>query len=651
MATNAKIECSLNTTECILETIASILGEVQEQNAEYNWDPLTFLFTAIIGVIAIVFAALTAFQSFLAAGPGRTKSGAYAIGPWSRQNHRKFDFTEMRFRTTASTPILTIDSLDLSLLENRRFAWLSPERVSKGANDYFPATWLALLSHLALDNTRFWGEVKMTGADFIPSELSAVPAYGSIRFVATLAMILSQGFGHLTIDRETGLPRIRDRRFNLTFRHHPLLGVIGFFEMYGKIKFQESNRGRELYERLLQAHGQMDFSARRLDDERIKTTIKANQALTFNPHEGGVFMKSFQARLRQECPHRDQQPKPACLNLVLYSDTLLICCYVKGPLCLLLARNPEALPSVFPHKRTKLCERLSTLLLQSRFWSMISSASYDLHLSPSMNEVYDGLQFTKTVVSWARSEVDPDIDELNLSDSTYRCCLDGIVKTLNQEGRYDDQTITTQSLIERDLECIDSWLKKIEPYILCRKLTLSVIGEGIQQMIDTVQQQSSSEPEPDVTYTAVHSSLDVYMLPTLYGKLSHFLKAVDDHFNWSRLYSEKWIQETFPRVSRFQGDLNTVKYDTFEGLRRIQELWAIRDLHVNVEDSGSEDGADQGQVHEIHEYAWKFPTATVHPLDDLLIYRPVLLTLIYCLSSDSSELMDEDAYGTIVPIM
>ena len=170
-------------------------------------------------------------------------------------------------------------------------------------------------------------------------------------------------------------------------------------------------------------------------------------------------------------------------------------------------------------------------------------------------------------------------------------------------------------------------------------------------MIDTVQQQSSSEPEPDVTYTAVHSSLDVYMLPTLYGKLSHFLKAVDDHFNWSRLYSEKWIQETFPRVSRFQGDLNTVKYDTFEGLRRIQELWAIRDLHVNVEDSGSEDGADQGQVHEIHEYAWKFPTATVHPLDDLLIYRPVLLTLIYCLSSDSSELMDEDAYGTIVPIM
>ncbi|KAI6768034.1 hypothetical protein HG530_006043 [Fusarium avenaceum] len=258
MASNTKAECLLNTTECVLETIASILSEIQGQNNEYNWDPLTFAFTAIIGVIAIVFAALTAFQAFLAAGPGRTKSGAYAIGPWSQRNYRKFDWAEMRFRTTSSTPILTVESLNFALLEDFKVdsfcSHQDPRGLRKGQEDYFPATWLAFLTHLSLDYTNFWKEVKLTGADFIPSEFSAVPAYGSIRFVATLAMILSRGLGRLNIDRESGLPRVRDTRFNLIFRQHPLLGAIGFFEIYGKMTSQRLGWHSEIHRRLLQAH-------------------------------------------------------------------------------------------------------------------------------------------------------------------------------------------------------------------------------------------------------------------------------------------------------------------------------------------------------------------------------------------------------------
>ncbi|KLO83645.1 uncharacterized protein LW93_427 [Fusarium fujikuroi] len=139
MASETNAECLLNTTECMLQTVASILKEIQEQNSEYNWDPMTFIFTAIIGVIAIAFAALTAFQAFLTAGPGRTKSGAYAIGPWSRHNYRKFDWPEMRFRTVSFTPVLTVDSLMEDLSESS-----IPSEESgglrKGREDYFPAT-------------------------------------------------------------------------------------------------------------------------------------------------------------------------------------------------------------------------------------------------------------------------------------------------------------------------------------------------------------------------------------------------------------------------------------------------------------------------------------------------------------------------------
>lgn len=643
MASKFKAECSLNTTECILETIASILGEIQEQNNEYNWDPLTFVFTAIIGVIAIVFAALTAFQSLLAAGPGRTKSGAYAIGPWSQLNRRKFDFAEMRFRTTASTPILTIDSLDLQLLEGDASLAQDPAQLRKGEDDYFPATWLALLSHLSLDHTKLWNEVKITGADFIPSELSAVPAYGSIRFVATLAMILSEGFARLSIDRETGLPRIRDRYFNLAFRHHPLLGVIGFFEMYGKMAHGYPVWGRELYQRLLQAYGHMDTSAPRRDDEWTRTNIKMYKALTFNQIERDEFKRSFRRSLRRECPHRDQQPKPACLNLFDCLQAFYPGFFTEGPLYLLLAQFPEPYPCLFPSKRTRLCERLTTLLLQSRFWSMKSSASSDLSPSRSENEAHAGLYIAKNVTSWARLEIKPDIDKLDLSNDTYALCLEYLHKTLDQERQYDILTTHIKNLFQRDVESLDLWLKKMEPHVLCRKLTLSVVGEGIQQIIDTIQQQSNVKAKSDVSNAAVLSSLDGSMLPTLHGKLSYFLKAIDDPNTLDCLYSGAWGRTTYSEEK-----LDRVRHDTYEGLRKVQDLWELDDLPLNDDVGESEDMVHSDREHKTR--AWRFPSVTLHPLDDVLIYRAVLITLIYCLSSDSSDLMD-DAYDIIVPIM
>ncbi|KAJ3538922.1 hypothetical protein NM208_g5346 [Fusarium decemcellulare] len=265
MASNIKIECSLNTTECILETIVSILSEIQQQNDEYNWDPLTFMFTAIIGVIAIIFAALAVLQALLAAGPGRTKSGPYAIGPWFNLNERKFDRADMRFRTISSTPVLTVDSFKRALLkdsieymDHKQVAsillWKNAKTFRKGREEYFPATWLAMLTILGLDKTNLW-ETRLTGADYIPSEFSAVPAYGSIRFVTFLAVFLSQGTARLTIDKDSDLPRVQGLNFNLIFRHHPSLGGIGFFEMYGKMPPKYSVLPNEMRIRLHHADG------------------------------------------------------------------------------------------------------------------------------------------------------------------------------------------------------------------------------------------------------------------------------------------------------------------------------------------------------------------------------------------------------------
>lgn len=84
-------DCAVNANECILVALAGILEEIRQANSEYNWDPLTFAFAAVVGVIALCFAALTIGQGPLAAGHGRVKSSAYTIGPWASMNKRNFD--------------------------------------------------------------------------------------------------------------------------------------------------------------------------------------------------------------------------------------------------------------------------------------------------------------------------------------------------------------------------------------------------------------------------------------------------------------------------------------------------------------------------------------------------------------------------------
>ncbi|KEZ45492.1 hypothetical protein SAPIO_CDS1810 [Scedosporium apiospermum] len=208
--TSATLNCSLNTTECILETLAAVLEELRAQRGEYDWDPLTFGVTAAIGILALIIAILTVGQGLLAAGPGRLKSSRNALGPWAKFSKRTFDWSEMRFRTVAYTPLLvappplrfpswfgltvniniTKDTEEgywyKKIKDEEEWAEMDSSGFLFGATDHFPATWLALLTSVGLDDVELW-ERKHTGADYIPAEFPAVPAYGSIGVAIALA--------------------------------------------------------------------------------------------------------------------------------------------------------------------------------------------------------------------------------------------------------------------------------------------------------------------------------------------------------------------------------------------------------------------------------------------------------------------------------
>ncbi|SPJ78869.1 uncharacterized protein FTOL_07260 [Fusarium torulosum] len=202
----------LNATECLLRVTASILDQLREESREFNWDPASFVVTLVIGIIAAAFAFFAIIQGFLAAGPGRHKCSKYAIGTWARLSERHFDWSELRYRSIAQTPVIRATDLigkmrinhDLVEWEEDDSGYWNDDQLfpklthdQKDTSDYFPATWLKLLTCTGLHHPELWRE-KPQGTDYLPSDLAAAPAYST---VADLVIIASIAAGEIRFDQ------------------------------------------------------------------------------------------------------------------------------------------------------------------------------------------------------------------------------------------------------------------------------------------------------------------------------------------------------------------------------------------------------------------------------------------------------------------
>ncbi|KAF4334530.1 hypothetical protein FBEOM_11637 [Fusarium beomiforme] len=233
----------LNATECLLRVTASILEQLKEENSAFNWDPASFVVTLVISIIAAAFAFFAIIQGFLATGPGRHKCSKYAIGTWARLSKRRFDWSELRYRSVAQTPVIrvtaliekmkTSDKTSLHEWTKDRCAWnqdrLYPKlkHYQKDISDYFPATWLRLLTYTRLHHPELWWS-NPQGTDYLPSDLAAAPAYST---VADLIIVSSISAGKIrfnsTVQVTAEEASLQGEYMDLNFRNHPLLGVYG----------------------------------------------------------------------------------------------------------------------------------------------------------------------------------------------------------------------------------------------------------------------------------------------------------------------------------------------------------------------------------------------------------------------------------------
>jgi hypothetical protein len=218
--------CLENSTQCLLRALL-------DAQPAYDWGPLSFAFTAAIGILAFLVAVATVFQGMLGAGPGRVKASSAAIGTWSKKTRTRFDWYELRLRTTAKVPYI-------SEIKDLKVHWGSDRVFSKS----FPARWLTLVDSAGVTVSEEDCEEVEIDTDHLPSDILAAPAWITVRMAVIMAALA--GCDNVTMSEYSPYPIVSGKNAQLRFREHPDLGSIAVFDLLRKKRVYALGIGTDL---------------------------------------------------------------------------------------------------------------------------------------------------------------------------------------------------------------------------------------------------------------------------------------------------------------------------------------------------------------------------------------------------------------------
>jgi hypothetical protein len=390
-----------NATDCLLRALVAAVDKAsQRSEAAFNWDPVTFGFTVAIALAAAGLALVTVLQAVLAAGPGNRKSNAAAIGPWASKTRWEWKFRHLSFLYQAETPVLTQESI-MSYLVRReestrsdtglpsasltvsasafdgtvaeeRYASIAERLLSLRAKSSKPpaATWLAYLDRAGLGNihpSRF-SSTKTIIADYVPSDLIAVPAYAQ---VGLIVVTMAASGAKIQADNQSRYPVITGSGYQFEFRQHPSLGVVGWFSDY---QFRQRTPKAPSEEMLRYVMGQsrgyvelgiIETSAR---SGRVRITAAEDetaQRLISDHHKSCNYCLDA-------CSSTTSYLRPGSVTLFAFLNI----------------RTPWSPPTIFPTGELVGFELLPLLALQSRFWMTEISPGRMAKKSHAPNPMY-----------------------------------------------------------------------------------------------------------------------------------------------------------------------------------------------------------------------------------------------------------------------
>lgn len=693
MSFSSDLNCGdLNSTECLLQTAADILSELRQQSGEYSWEPLTFAATLALGIIALVFTALTIVQGLIAAGPGRQKCSAYALGPWAVFSSRRMDWSELRVRSVAHTPIIDLehlfgssprpgrrtqavenyargqveDDFDKAVQQNVKLLH-GLKYKSKPLDQYFPATWLLLLTCTGLHHPAMWN-TKLSGTDYLPADLAAAPAYASIRDLVRLCAVVSHpALVRLELDGKKKVQSVQGRDFTLDFRYHPVLGLHGVFQSYASLKRHERwfDLAHEnvlfgpiaaVYTVLRVAKGQLEqrepflhpWAKRgRADDLPYdwggvkspllgKCQCMVDATKSHNSPEPGYDIRC--------CGHKDRVVSwqtwcgvdkwkfwMFCPNLSLATSGLQ----------LLAARelvNVEAV--LFPKRLFGLRRQVTGLASLSRFWSLSDDQWNTMGLPAMKGSIFPPLENNEL-----NHGVFPPRKDTLIRCREYVRLGEFKPDPSSAEGSFDIEAFRLSGAVESEVRRIDEYLQHHcdKALVTCRWMSLSCASMIAQQL---VSHSTSTRIQDHLWDNSLNTSSDKRRRP-----------KIPAHFRNAQI--KQHITALVEIVWRFTAWLSSSsQHKPNEALHLVRS----KDAADLIRTLGLENVIMNGFVDEISKFLllWEtskegtfvHPTGMVqHPLDDLLIYRAILVATALGTAVDNSEVEEDEYYSKIIPIL
>lgn len=681
-AGDIKLDCAnLNTTECILRAATQILAEVKKNGDEFNWDPPTFAVTLIIGFIAIFFAALTIGQGLIAAAPGKHCS-KYALGPWAHYSKRRFDISEMRVQATAYTPILRTDELLKYLYFNKlndaqdctdikeetKEEWkreIFPS--SKGINQYFPATWLALLTHIGLDHPGIW-TLKPTRTDYIPSDLVAAPAYASIQHMVVFAALVAVP-NKLQLSYQGSPPdliSIYGAGFDLDLRKHPSIGTHGVFQIFTTLHDASKRRDFEqrfgvsysmLISRIMwftygyipQREG-VNYSPMALqsmmtqmsgDAQRNALGISTREVIWEKIRWSSLINLSACRGLRSRSSNKCCDTSVFCqcwgrhglLKDILGDLNPRTFNVFRLPWQLLMAETPRFRPALFPRRFTKLATRVQSYLILSRFWSLNPGSIYE-PCSPAR----------QSSTSSRGSKVDTGFPSFDMQPDLVKYCrhyLEAIdsddLEIFHTKCNADPQGSVQ---LDREIRKLDRYLDTEVPLslLVCRFYSIGCAALFCNILTRLKWKLASEDKEAQLWSKGEASADGGFKTPLNFcsqrsrGRVTRTCDILKVVIPWYR--EDPWDDTSgqgryLPgfRHPRVFGERKHVAL--VDELEKVLKIWEL-----------TEDGV------------FKYPRAEVqHYLDDLLIYRAIMIAIKLTEAVDNSDILENEAYSKIIPFL
>ena len=381
MSTSDLCAESANSTDCLLRSLIKLIEDHNSsEDAEFNWDPITFAFTASIGVLATVLTLIAVFQAFLTASTGRRKADWRAIGSWSKRTRKIWSWRDLNRLSYATTPILRPTTLPMLIMAERqrqkekltgiREQLVSSFKLKLKSNvkdvTETAATWprfLKSLGLLGIEDHLKEEYVRTTLVDYLPDDVLAAPAYAEVSLIA--ASMAAVGARTMKTDGQSSYPVIVGSNFQFDFRQHPTLGVVGAFSSFGnpiQRVFTKSvpllDTLRDLYTTCDHAEGRLDFSAH--------CTIELKSEILFIWKKLDTVRFTRSPFILDDFKLFDYAWGSSRTGYKLFSPRE----FKHDFTWLLIAGSPTLVPSIFPvTKAVPGLDAITLLPLYNRFWS------------------------------------------------------------------------------------------------------------------------------------------------------------------------------------------------------------------------------------------------------------------------------------------